>query len=234
MTDHSIFARFRATAARWPSKPFLNILPETAAVYGIEAGEISYADMLARALKRSEALAAAGYGEGTRIGLLLHNRPEFLEMLLAANRLGASIVPINPDLRRSELEYLIAHSEMAAAFVLPDRLAEMSAAALAAGSAMVPVTLDGPVPSLPAPALPAAADDADREAALLYTSGTTGSPKGCVLTNEYFLHSGDWYRGAGGLMSLREGEERMLTPLPVSVMAQASINGKPKRSSKGA
>ena len=233
MTDHSIFARFRATASHWPNKPFLNVLPETAAIYGIESGEISYADMLARVFKRSDTLAAAGYGEGTRIGLLLHNRPEFLEIFLAANRLGASIVPINPDLRRSELEYLIAHSEMAAAFVLPDRLAEMSAAALAAGSAMVPVTVDGPVPSLPTPALPAATDDANREAALLYTSGTTGSPKGCVLTNEYFLHSGDWYRGAGGLMSLREGEERMLTPLPVfhmnalavSVMAMMTVGG---------
>ncbi|MFZ2979667.1 MAG: class I adenylate-forming enzyme family protein, partial [Sphingobium sp.] len=128
MSDLSIFARFRATAARWPDKPFLDILSETADIYGIAAGEISYAEMLARVVKRSDALAAAGYGEGTRVGVLLHNRPEFLEIFLAANRLGASIVPINPDLRRSELEYLIAHSEMAAAFVLPDRLAEMSEA----------------------------------------------------------------------------------------------------------
>lgn len=233
MSDLSIFARFRATAARWPDKPFLDILSETADIYGVAAGEISYAEMLARVVKRSDALAAAGYGEGTRVGVLLHNRPEFLEIFLAANRLGASIVPINPDLRRSELEYLIAHSEMVAAFVLPDRLAEMSEAALTAGSAMLPVTPDQPTPPLPTSVPPAATDDANREAALLYTSGTTGSPKGCVLTNEYFLHSGDWYRDVGGLIVLREGEERMLTPLPlfhmnalaVSVMAMMTQGG---------
>ncbi|MBU0555003.1 MAG: AMP-binding protein [Alphaproteobacteria bacterium] len=233
MNDNSIFERFYATATRWPNHPFLNILPETAGVYGIPAGEITYSDMLARVLERSAALATAGYGEGTRVGLLLQNRPEFLELWFAANSLGASVVPINPDLRRSELEYLIAHSEMSAAFVVPDRLADMSAAAMAVGSVMVPITPDQPVRTLLKTGRPASNDASDREAALLYTSGTTGAPKGCVLTNEYFLHSGDWYRDVGGLISLREGMERMLTPLPVfhmnamavSVMAMVTTGG---------
>lgn len=209
---------------RWPEKPFLNVLPETAEIYSIPSGEITYADMLARVLERSAALAAAGYGEGTRVGLLLQNRPEFIEIWFAANSLGASVVPINPDLRRSELEYLIAHSEMAAAFVVPDRIAEMSAAALAVGSTAVPITAEQPVRALLKTGRPASADAGKREAALLYTSGTTGSPKGCVLTNEYFLHSGDWYRDVGGLISLREGEERMLTPLPVFHMNAMAVS----------
>jgi hypothetical protein len=116
------------------------VLPETAHIYGIAAGEITYATMLDRVLRRQVALAAAGFGTGTRVGLLLDNRPDFIELFLAANSLGASIVPINPDLRQAELEYLIAHSGMSAAFVVPGRHADVARAALAVGSAMVPVT----------------------------------------------------------------------------------------------
>ena len=53
------------------------------------------------------------------------------------------------------------------------------------------------------------------ECALLYTSGTTGRPKGCILPNRYFLHAGGWYARIGGLAALRPGQERMLTPLPL-------------------
>ena len=224
VNDNTIFERFAAAAVRWPDKPFLNILPETAEIYGIPAGEITYTEMLKRVRSRQRALNEAGYGEGTRIGLLLQNRPEFIEIWFAANSLGASVVPINPDLRRSELEYLIEHSEMAAAFVVPERKEEVAAAAQAAGSAMVPVTPLDPVPPLVDKGQTASGDGASREAALLYTSGTTGRPKGCVLSNEYFLHSGDWYRDAGGLISLRPGEERMLTPLPVFHMNALAVS----------
>lgn len=233
MDEQSIFQRFCDVAVRWPDKPFLNVLPETAQHYGVAAGEITYAAMLERVLARKAALAQAGFGEGTRVGLLLQNRPEFIEIWFAANALGASVVPMNPDLRRSELEYLISHSEMNAAIVLPAHLAEVAAAARAVDSAMVLGTPDEPVQPLATHGCALSGDGSSREAALLYTSGTTGSPKGCVLTNEYFLHSGDWYRDVGGLISLRAGEERMLTPLPVfhmnamavSVMAMVTMGG---------
>ncbi|WP_234413597.1 AMP-binding protein, partial [Ideonella sp. A 288] len=57
--------------------------------------------------------------------------------------------------------------------------------------------------------------DERSECALLYTSGTTGRPKGCILPNRYFLQSGRWYAAVGGLAALRPGQERMLTPLPL-------------------
>lgn len=229
----TVFSRFAATAARYPAKPFLNVLPETAAIYGIAAGEITYAAIYEAAALRRSALAAANVGKGTRIGLLLENRPVFLEIFLAANSLGAWIVPINPDLRAAELEYLVCHSEMALAFVTPARRAELSAAANAGGCPIHCITPDEAVPALQGAAMANAVLGPSTEAALLYTSGTTGSPKGCVLSNEYFLHSGDWYRDTGGLITLIEGEERMLTPLPVfhmnalsvSVMAMITVGG---------
>jgi acyl-CoA synthetase (AMP-forming)/AMP-acid ligase II len=58
----------------------------------------------------------------------------------------------------------------------------------------------------------------DTECALLYTSGTTGRPKGCVLPNEYFLWAGHWYAQVGGLCNVVAGADRLLTPLPMSHM----------------
>jgi len=115
----TVYARFRETALRREEAGFLNVLPETADIYGIAAGEISYRAMLDRVERWRSAFASRGYGESHRVGLLLQNRPVFVELWFALNALGVSVVPINPDLRLSELEYIIAHSEMNAAFERP-------------------------------------------------------------------------------------------------------------------
>lgn len=236
MSDQSVFDRFSAVAADAPERPFLHVLDETAEIYGIAAGSIGYGAMAARVAGWCAALAAAGYGPGHRIGLLLENRPVFLELFLAINALGASIVPINPDLRRRELGFILGHSEMGLAIALPGRLAELREAAASAGASTAVIAPGEPFPAAAhagAGAPDIAAPGATREAALLYTSGTTGQPKGCLLSNRYFLHSGDWYAGAGGLISLRREGERMLTPLPlfhmnalaVSVMGMITVGG---------
>ena len=212
----TVYGCFAAGAARHGDRPFLHILPETAHHYGIDAGTLAYA----AALEQVDALAAryraAGYGHGHRAGLLLENRPAFFLHWLALNALGVSVVPINADLRSAELEYLLGHSELCLAIVLDERAAELRAAAAAARCEVAVVGVD--TPDLPAaPVAPPRTDapGAASECALLYTSGTTGRPKGCVLDNDYFLLAGDWYTRIGGLCSLRPGEERLITPLPM-------------------
>lgn len=211
----TVFDVLAATATRFPEQPFLQVLPETAAIYGIEVGEISYRDIHARASRRADAYRAAGYRAGHRVGMLLQNRPATFEHWFALNALGVSVVPINPDLKVGELEYLVSHSEMIAAVVLPERHAAIDAAARAGGRAIAIYAPDDPVPSIGVRATAHPALTRDTECALLYTSGTTGRPKGCVLTNTYFHNSGHWYLTTGGRIQINSGHERMLTPLPL-------------------
>lgn len=212
----TVHQAFRDTAARYGAQPFLCILPETAQAYGIAAGELSYAQAAEAIEALRTAYARAGYGHGHRTGLLLENRPAFFLHWFALNALGVSVVPINPDLRAAELEYLTGHSEIALAVALPERHADLLAAATRAGRELRVMGPDDAPPAAPF-AAPLAGREPDvlTECALLYTSGTTGRPKGCILPNRYFLHAGGWYARIGGLCELRPGQERMLTPLPL-------------------
>ena len=216
LAANTVAAAFEASAQRWAELPFVAVLGETASVYGIAAGELGYAQASLRIASLRQAYAQAGYGHGHRVGLLLDNRPAFFLHWFALNALGVSVVPINADLRATELEYLVGHSEMALAVALPSRHADLRAAARAAGRTLA-LTDDG-APPPPAPfSAPRAGRKSDElsECALLYTSGTTGVPKGCMLPNRYFLHAGRWYANVGGMATLRPGLERMLTPLPL-------------------
>jgi acyl-CoA synthetase (AMP-forming)/AMP-acid ligase II len=229
----TVFEAFARAAARHGEKPFIAVLPETAEVYGLAAGEISYSEALATISALSDFYRAKGYGAGHRVGVLLENRPAFFLHWFALNALGVSLVPINPDMRAAELEYLIGHSGIVAAIVIPSRRNDVAAAAKAIGRDISVVGPDDEPAGINVPAPKSGTPDCDSECALLYTSGTTGRPKGCVLPNEYFLYAGFWYASIGGLIALNDGSERMLTPLPVfhmnamaySAMAMVTTGG---------
>lgn len=212
----TVFASFAAAAAQHAQRPFLHILPETARYYAIAAGSLSYGEARREILRLAAMYAQAGYGHGHRAGLMLENRPAFFLHWLALNKLGVSVVPINTDMRAAELNYLLEHSELCLAVVLPGREAGLRAAA---GHTHRSVAIVAPdcVEVAPAPHPPplAGAPGIDTECALLYTSGTTGRPKGCVLSNDYFLLAGAWYNAIKGLCALTPGQERLITPLPM-------------------
>jgi acyl-CoA synthetase (AMP-forming)/AMP-acid ligase II len=213
----TVHRRFAATAAQAPDADFLFVDAVTAEAYGIAGGAVSWGQAAAEVERLRASYAAAGYGHGHRVGLLLENRPAFLFHWLALNGVGASVVPINAEMRAAELEYLIGHSEICLAVTLPQREAALRAAALAAGvrcATVVPEATDPPT-APQAPPLAGSAAHADSECALLYTSGTTGRPKGCRLSNAYFLRAGEWYAGLDGVCSVRPGRERIITPLPL-------------------
>jgi acyl-CoA synthetase (AMP-forming)/AMP-acid ligase II len=211
----TVAAAFFEAAARHGQRPFLAVLPETARAYDIEAGEIRYGDALAEVRRLADGYRRQGFGHGHWVGILLENRPAFFLHWLALNGLGVSLVPINPDMRAAELEYLIGHSEMVAALAIPARHGEIAAAAAAIGRTIGVFGPDDAPAAIAAVAPGSGPPDRESECALLYTSGTTGRPKGCVLSNEYFLYAGHWYATVGGLIAMGEGSERMLTPLPV-------------------
>lgn len=232
-SPQSVYDLFSQQAARVPQRAFLCVLPETAQAYGIAAGELPYGDAQAAVERLRMAYAKTGYRAGQRVAMLLENRPAYFLHWFALNALGVSVVPLNPDMRAAELEYVLGHSDAVGVVAIPARHAGLRAAAQAIGRA-IPVFGPDDAPQPPfAGEANAAETGRDAECALLYTSGTTGKPKGCVLPNEYFLYAGHWYATAGGLIAFRDDGERMLTPLPVfhmnamaySAMAMLTVGG---------
>jgi crotonobetaine/carnitine-CoA ligase len=186
-------------------------------IYHPDGIAFTYAQAGAIVERLTARYAAAGYGQGHRVALMLDNRPEHLLHKLALNRLGISVVPVNGDYRRAELVYLLEHSAADLAVVAAERAAQFKAA-LAESRHRPPVAAfedEGPLPrALRPPPIPGPVT-ADVEASLLYTSGTTGRPKGCILSQRYELEAGEWYATAGGLMAFRDGGDRLWNPLPV-------------------
>ena len=210
---------FAASAERWAVNDWLQVLPETAGALAVEPRTWTYAQAATEIRSLRQRYVDAGLAIGQRVGLLLGNRPDFLLHWLALNGLGVSVVPINADWRSAELEYLVEHSEIVVAVCPAERAADLRSAATRVGRPLVVTPPDlSELRTVERKGGTAGAAGIDTECALLYTSGTTGRPKGCVLTNEYFLWAGRWYAEIGGLCDVRSGRERMITPLPLTHM----------------
>ncbi len=160
-----------------------------------------------------------GWGAGHRVALGVGNHPRYFFHFIALNRLGASVVPLNPDHRSGEIRHALRLAKVDAVVAEPARH-QAVAEAIADDAALRSIPnlhVDALADTLPqAPRAAGTVDDpASHEAAILFTSGTSGAPKGCVLSNRYVMTAGAWYRDLGGALALRQRQERVLNPLPV-------------------
>ncbi len=180
--------------------------------------EISYAAVAREVQKLASHYSASGYGLSHRVALFLESRLEHVLHKLALNSLGVCCVPVNPDYRPKELAYLIDHARVDLVVALECRMDAVHIALAHAQHQAPMVSMEGFADqSLPTPAKSAAqgVPNAETPASILYTSGTTGQAKGCVLSHAYELAAGQWYASQGGLVSLRDGQERLYNPLPL-------------------
>src|SRR5262245_20100476 len=219
-------AHLAAVAARHPDRPLILTDDVT----------LSYADIVERSERLAKGLRQLGVGAGDRVALVLANVPEFAPLVYAIWRLGAAAIPVNYLFRAKELAYVIGQSQCRLVVTMSsfrglDYLAaldeivpgwqrvDFSPFANLSGIAVLDearpgvltlgdIEARGSAQSAPLPANSASPTDA---AVVMYTSGTTGLPKGVIQTHDNLARSG--FGGAHHLAF--EDGRRILTALPL-------------------
>ena len=205
----SLSGMFADMVRRFPGRPVI-----------IEQRTLSYLELDGIVARIASGLAKESIGDGDRVALLLGNRWEFLAIALACARLGAIVVPIGTRQRRAELEFLlndsgakalIFESEFAAAVPSREALKEPLRLFVVHGDALGAQRFSDLMStgSEAAPVHPVSEEDT---AVILYTSGTTGRPKGAQLTHLGIIHSALTLARCHGLTE----DDRGLVAVPLS------------------
>ena len=160
--------------------------------------QLTYAQALARAMNAAGALAALGVAQGDTVALMLPNSLEFLDVWLATMLLGAVVVPVNTALRGDGLRFIVEHCDAQVAVVdAPLREAYEAAVPDGAGPGRLLLAGDDGADGRWAPLGPLLAERHPEPAspdvqpgdlaAVLYTSGTTGLPKGAMTCQNAYI-----------------------------------------------
>ncbi|HEY3108769.1 MAG TPA: ATP-dependent acyl-CoA ligase [Chloroflexota bacterium] len=204
----------------------------TRTLLSFQALRQSYAEVLTASLRAAAALDALGVRAGENVCLMLGNGPDYLYAWLGLARLGAVAVPINVHSRGEGLAYVLAHSQARLLIVEPELLGRVEALDPAPPGLRAIARAAGPEgeepvgaptfaelraaaePRAPAPSIPSEA-----VAAILYTSGTTGPPKGVMLSHHAYLSSARYFAEE---MVKASADDTLYTTLPLfHINAQA-------------
>jgi long-chain acyl-CoA synthetase len=205
-----------AHCARQPERPFL-IAPESHRTY-------SYADLGAQTRRLDRFLAARGVLPGETVAMLLHNGWQTAALFLGTMASGRIVAPLNLLAQRSQLAYVIEHSDCKLVVTsrehetaLRDALTQVRRDIAVEVIDVDKPVLFGTVRSTRPPARAATAETpappltAESPALLMYTSGTTGTPKGALLSHGNLLSAAravaDWHA--------LTPEDRVLSSLPL-------------------
>jgi len=197
----------------------------------------SYRQLWDNGRRMAAALHEAGVARGGYFALLMQNHPEFVDAMVGASICGAIFVPIDPRTRGEKLVYMLRHSGckgvVCADYVLDaldavrDRLPELEWVwVLESGAATARPLAEyrgvrrlSEILAAPVPQVEILVDDPARPMQIMYTSGTTGDPKGVVLRHARWGGVGAWHEVLGyrrddrpytGL-SLTHGNAQLLT-----------------------
>lgn len=208
--DGTLAGAFASRMAHDPDRPFLLF----------EGRSWSWREFDAAAVRTACALAERGVRHGDRIAVMARNHEGHLLLLFAAARLGAILVPVNPEFGVEEARYVLRHAEVSGVAVSQATLG--TARSACEGIAPPPwfVLLDGTRSEAPLlcewierapPRAPPCAGRADDTCLIVYTSGTTGFPKGVMHSQANFVTCGEAFVQRMYL----QPEERLLIVLPL-------------------
>jgi len=184
--DRTLGGLLESRAASDPGRPFL--------LFGQQV--LGYAEFARRVDAAAGALRARGIGPGERVALMARNSPEYVVLFFALARLGAVMVPVNPDFGAAEAGYVLEHAGVRAVAADAAALSVVREAAQRASPAPWIFPLESEreqwIRRLPRTELPPA-PPADSTCLILYTSGTTGFPKGVMHSQKNFVLAGEGF-----------------------------------------
>ncbi len=213
MSSQSIPQAFNAAVARHPERPLV-LTPQ---------GQRTFAEIAEAATRIAAALQRAGLRPGDRVALYCINGPEFVESYLGIVQAGGVVVPLNLLIGDAEIAYILEDAGVRA-LIYHQALGERVDAFIDAAASLRCACCIGAQPvreghyrladwlAVADEPEPVACDPEEDLAAILYTSGTTGQPKGAMLTHRNLVAN---TASVAQALVLCPGEDRLLVVLPM-------------------
>ena len=176
---------------------------------------LTYAQLKADSLELGRYLSAQGLAKGDKVALMLHNGYQTGRLLIGVMYAGFTVAPLNLLAQPSQLAYVLEHSDTRLVFTSAELADRLHAARKDIRRDISVVVIDPDAMQIPALESAGAAELApvaeDDDALLMYTSGTTGQPKGVVLSHKSVAAGGDFTSRAHHLTAA----DRVLCALPL-------------------